>query len=162
MKTLELSSRKNTTENARKSVIEFINSFDFSNLSDIREIESKTFNLSFSKDGSGYIHDKAYFTLRNCGFCIVSYSTEDEEYCIYHREIEKVWSNIKHVFDETCTFINFKQLVASMEDFIKKINDAIEIKESEITDFLLYVEGWKSYQDTAKNADEVEGMSETV
>lgn len=162
MKTLELSSRKNTTENARKSVIEFINSFDFSQFEDLKIIESKTFNLCFKRNSAGQIHDKAYFALRNGGFNIVSYSTEDEEYCDHLVEIEIVWYNIENVFDDTCTFINFKQLVASMEDFIKKINDAIEFKESEIADFLQYVEGWKSYQDTAKNAAEVEGMSENL
>lgn len=160
MKTLELVSRKNTTEKARQSVVEFINSFDFDQYEDLPCIASKTFNLFFLRCENRH-DDKAYFKMSEYGFRLCTYSSDSLEY-ISKQEASKNWKKVSDVFDGTCTYINFKQLVDAMEDFIEKINKAAEAKESEISDFLEYVEGWKSYQDTAKNADELEALSENV
>lgn len=159
MKTLELVSRKNTTEKARQSVIDFIESFDFSNLEDLAFISSKEFIIFYDATGSNDYHNRAYFELnRQKGFTLVTYSSEFGN----NERDSETWTDVSKVFDGTCTYINFKQLVDAMQDFIEKINKAAEAKESEISDFLEYVEGWKSYQDTAKNADELEALSENV
>lgn len=162
MKTLELRDRKNTTKIARKAAIDFINSFYFDSYLDLPKIESKNFNLWFDKNGNGYMQDKAFFALRECGFCIVSYSEEEQHMGAYRHDYEHEWTDISKVFDSTCTFINFKQLVAAIEDFIKKINVAVEEKEKEIADFLDFAEGWKSYQLTGRIADEINSKSENL
>lgn len=162
MKTLELKDRKRTTETARTVVIDFIKSFDFDSYTDITTIESKVFNIWFDKNGHGKMQDKAYFAIRECGFCIVSYLEECEGYGIYRHDYEHEWTDIEQVFDKTCTFINFKQLISSIEDFINKINLAVEAKENEIADFVAFAEGWKSYQLTGRVADEVEKNSEFI
>ena len=162
MKTLELKDRQKTTETARTVVIDFIKSFDFDSYVDLPTIESKRFNIWFDKNGNGKMQDKAYFAIREGGFCIVSYFEECVGCGIRQIDYEHEWTDIKQVFDATCTFINFKQLIASIEDFIKKINMAVEEKESEIADFINFAEGWKSYQITGRIADEVEKTSEAI
>jgi hypothetical protein len=158
MKNLELIERKKTTENAKKSVIEFINSFDFSAYSDIRYVESKPFSLFYDINGHNRFHDKAYFEIGEKGFQIETYESQVGDTVRWNA----TWKNANSVFDGTCSYINFKELIASMEDFISKINAAVAVKETQIADFLEYVEGWKSYQETIRIAKEVEGKEEII
>lgn len=158
MKTLELVDRKNTTEKARKSVIEFIESFDFENYSDIRYIESKKFNLIFDTNGNKSLHDKAYFELTDHGFVISTYDSEIGDTV----EMNRRWSKVTEVFDSTCTYIDFPQLVEAMHDFISKINKATEEKEKEIVDFLNFFEEFKSFNRTIKNAKDFENNTEEI
>ncbi len=137
MKTLQLKDRKNTTDAARAAVVQFINSFNFDAYEDLPSIDSTTFNIYFDATGSGDMQDVAYFSIRECGFCIVSYNST-----FRHSEHERTFTKVKSVFDSTCVFINFHQLVGAMENFVSKINAAVESKEKEISDFLKLVEDW--------------------
>jgi len=157
MKKLELVERKNTTESAKKAVIQFIESFDFDSYQDLKHVMSKPFNIFFEINGSGTANDKAYFELSKCGFTLTSYDSE-----VGSNIYDKQWKKMEDVFDSTCTFINFKQLVDSMNDFIEKINKATTEKESEIADFLDLYESWKSYQETGKQAADFDSKNEEI
>jgi hypothetical protein len=158
MKKLELVERKNTTDKARQSVIEFIQSFDFSNYSDIRYIESKKFNLLFDINGYKNLHDKAYFELTDHGFVISSYDSEIGDTVGFNKR----WSKVSEVFDNTCTYIDFPQLVDAMHDFIAKINKATEEKENEIVNFRNFFEEFKSFNETVKQAEDFENNNEEI
>jgi hypothetical protein len=110
------------------------------------------------------LHDTAYFRIDKHGFRIVTYLSEDTEQCIYQRDIEAVWESTEahKVFDVTCNYISFKGLIAALEDLVLKVNKNSAEKETEIADFLEYAEGWNSFQNTLKNAKEVEASTEIV
>lgn len=158
MKNLELATRKNTTENAKKQVVDFIKSFNFYEYSDVSYVESTSFNLCFDATGNNDYHNTAYFTINEGRFEIRTYDSAIGDY----EETCKKWSDSETVFDRTCTFISFKQLQSAMEDFIAKINKKVEEKEGEIADFLTYVAGCESYQETIKNAVELENKEEIL
>ena len=133
MKELELVERKYTTSKAREQIIEFINSFDFSEFDDIPYVKSKSFSVFFdATNNNNNMHDTAYFAITEMGFRIVSYDTEIGDY----RETVKKWKHASDVFDSTCRYVDFKGLVSSIEDFIGKINNSVNNKYAEIFEFL--------------------------
>jgi hypothetical protein len=157
MKNLELSERKNTTENAKKAVIDLMESFDFSEYKDISDVESKPFALLF-KPTPKYKHNSAYFLISKGEFKIHTYDSEIGD----NWKSIKVFRDVSDIFDYTCIFICFPAFILAIEDFITKINAAVSVKETQIADFLEYVEGWKSYQETIRVAKEVEGKEEII
>jgi|GEM_PF-1125297 hypothetical protein len=158
MKNLELSERKNTTENAKKAVIDLMKSFDFSKYTDISYVESKHFALLFKPTPAEYKHNSAYFVISEGEFKIHTYDSEIGD----NWESIKVFGDVSDIFDYTCIFICFPAFILAIEDFITKINAAVSVKETQIADFLEYVEGWKSYQETIRVAKEVEGKEEII
>ncbi|MDL2262856.1 hypothetical protein LJC11_05080 [Bacteroidales bacterium OttesenSCG-928-I21] len=157
MKTLELKNRKYTTEKAREQVIDFIESFDFSEFNDLIDIQSRPFNIYFDATGHGCFQEKAIFTLTENGFRIETYDSD-----MGNTEFNKKWKNVSDVFDGTCTFINFKQLVEAMKDFCNKINEETEKKETEIADFFQFIEDYNNYRETIKVAKELEEKEEKL
>jgi len=148
MKNLDLKTRIRTTDFAKAESIKFIESFDFSEYSDLKTIVSKNFNLIF-KSNSHTFHNQAYFQLSSkLGFVICSYASDevnDYEDINYNT---KSWDDVKQVFDYTCTYVNFKQLVDAFEDFIIKINNEVENKETQISEFLEFCKSWEQTQIT--------------
>jgi hypothetical protein len=157
MKTIELKTRVRTTEGARKEVIPFINSFDFTGFSDIKDIESVQFPCVFDIDGNKHEHDTCSFALMNGRFEILSVNTE------FNSDANpKEWVKFSEVFDSTCRYIHFPSLVKSMEDFVAKINKAVDQKEAEILEFLNFCEEYKSFKATVKAASEVAVKEEKI
>ena len=159
MKTLELRSRKNTTSKALESVIEFINSFNFTDYTDLPYVESSHFNLKYDSNGDGYYHDRAYFSVGASGNIVTHTYVEeigDNEECLRH------WNNPSNVFDGSCTFVNFPGLVKAMETLIAKLNKASEDKDGEIQSFLDFAEGWKNYQKALTEVSEMAKTEETI
>lgn len=159
MKTLELRSRKNTTSKALESVIEFINSFNFTDYTDLPYVESSHFNLKFDTNGHDYFHNRAYFSVGASGNIVTHTYVEeigDNEECLRH------WDNPSNVFDNTCTFVNFPGLVRAMETLIAKLNKVSEEKDTEIQSFLDFVEGWKNYQKALTEVSEMAKTEETI
>ena len=159
METLELKNRKNTTAKALSSVIKFLNSFDFSDYSDLYYVESSHFDLLFDVTGHDDMHDRAYFSVSRKGSLLINtYPSEagDSEECI------RRWDKASSVFDGTCTYVNFAQLVKAMETLVAKLNKASEDKDAEIQSFLDFSEGWNNYQKTLSEVSEMAKTEETI
>lgn len=159
MKTLELRSRKNTTSKALASVIDFINSFDFSDYSDLNYVESSHFGIKYDSNGDDFFHDRAYFSVGTSGNIVIHTYVEeigDSEECLKH------WNNPANVFDDTCTFVHFDGLVKAMEMLIAKLNKASEDKDAEIQSFLDFAEGWKNYKKMLSETAEMAKTEETI
>lgn len=141
MKTLELRERKNTTEFAVKQALEFFGTFDLTSASDVSEIRSEYFNIRFDLTGCGYMQYKAAF-VNDAG--ILRFELPEKE---------KYYS-LDTVFDGTCEFINFRDMMNVFEKFIHRLNELIEKKESDISEFLQFVEEYEGMKELNRQIDD--------
>ena len=134
MKTLEIKNRKNTTKFAKEKVIELIKSINLPDCSDLTTVRSLTFSCSCVPTS-------------NCSVDILYFDVDDNNciVCVYRNLCDKdQMVSVEAAFDDDCTFINFNELLVSLESLINNINKKIDLKETEINNFLSFVDSYKN------------------
>ena len=53
---------------------------------------------------------------------------------------------LSFVFDKTCSFINFSEMMSVFEKFVNRLNELIDKKENEINHFLTFIENYNKEQ----------------
>ncbi len=131
MKTLELKDRKVTTRTAVSKTLEFFENFDLSAAEDVADIRSEFFDVTFDLTGQGCMYHEAAFY------------NKDGKLKFWLREKEKSYS-LDTVFDNSCIYINFKEMMCVFEKFVERLNMLIDNKEADISGFLDFLSAYKN------------------
>ena len=138
MKKIELKNRKYLTSNAKKIAQDFFENFDLSSASDVANLSSKKFSITFEGRNRELFH-KAFFYNED-GVLKMGY---EDGSAMWHDSIK----DIRYFFDDSCVYIAFTEMMNVFYEFIEELNKRIETKESQIAEFLTFIEDYKNMQE---------------